>query len=62
VNSAEYEKKFSSVEPWRGNLRNRLFKAGEKNFSVRENADGSADFSLTAESFLFLNRILLDLL
>lgn len=62
VNSAEYEKKFSSVEPWRGNLRNRLFKAGEKNFSARENADGSADFSLTAESVLFLNRILLDLL
>lgn len=61
LNSSEYKKNFFPLAPWHGDLDKRLDPV--KKFGVRtaENPDGSKNFSLTRDSILFLNKILLEL-
>ena len=60
LNSAQYRKNFCSVEPWRGDLEKRLEHVKKFGMKTVENPDGSKNFSLTEDSILFLNKILLE--
>ena len=61
LNSARYRKNFRSVEPWNGDLEKRLEPVREFGVKTTENPDGSKNFSLTEDTILFLNKILLEL-
>ena len=61
LNSARYRKNFRSVEPWNGDLEKRLEPVRKFGVKTTENPDGSKNFSLTEDTILFLNKILLEL-
>jgi len=61
LNSAQYRKNFCSVEPWNGDLEKRLEPVKKFGIKTTENSDSSKNFSLTEDSILFLNKILLEL-
>lgn len=70
INSARYEKLFSDVSPWNGNLSLRLgknngiwnkFSMG-KLTSEKKESDGSTTFSLNSQGLIFLNKFLIELL
>ena len=65
VNSNEYKRRFSSLEPWNGDLRKRLWEnplwkefEGKKMCLCRESVDGSINFALNRDGLLFLNSLL----
>ncbi|WP_407396928.1 radical SAM family heme chaperone HemW [Treponema sp.] len=70
INSAQYERKFSKISPWNGNLGLRLGKETGpwKNFSKekltleKSEADGSTTYALNHNGILLLNKFLVDLL
>ena len=70
INSARYEKLFSDVSPWNGNLSLRLGKNNgiwnkfsmEKLTSEKKESDGSTTFSLNSQGLIFLNKFLIELL
>ncbi len=65
VNSLEYERRFASVEPWRGDIKKRLgsntlwkdFEGKNMCFS-RDCPSGGRDFALNKKGLLFLNSLL----
>ena len=70
INSSEYNKRFSEVIPWKGDLSSRLgedkgpwnqYSQKECTLKKREN-DGSFTYSLNAKGLLFLNDFLIKLL
>lgn len=65
VNDAEYARRFSGLEPWKGNLRKRLWENPlwkefeEKNMCLSlESPGGGMNFALNREGLLFLNSLL----
>ncbi|MBQ2463659.1 MAG: hypothetical protein II507_01580, partial [Treponema sp.] len=65
VNDAEYARRFASLEPWKGNLKKRLWENplwkefdGKKMCLSRESECGGMNFALSREGLLFLNSLL----
>jgi len=65
VNDVEYARRFASLEPWKGNLKKRLWEnplwkefEGKKMCLSRESECGGRNFALSREGLLFLNSLL----